>query len=120
MRLGERIAAARPVLEHEFDAAPGHDLEARHVVAGAFLGDAEQFEAGFHRADADKGGLHRAWPRDEAEHCGGDDAERAFGTDEQVFQVVAGIVLFQLIEMSSTRPSASTTSRPSACERAMP
>ena len=37
--------------------------------------------------------------REELQHGGGDDAERAFGADEQVLQVVAGVVLLQLAQV---------------------
>ena len=99
MRRCERIAAARGVFQNQLDAAPRHDLEARDVAAAALLRDTEQFERGLRRSNAGKGGLDRARPRHQAQHRRGDDAERAFGADEQVFQVVAGIVLFQLVEI---------------------
>ncbi len=99
MRRGERIAAAGAVLHDELDALPGHDLEARDVVAGALLRQTQEFEAGFRRGHADKRGFDRARPRHQAQHRRGDDAERAFRADEQVFQIVAGIVLFQLVEI---------------------
>ena len=37
--------------------------------------------------------------REELQHGRGDDAERAFGADEQVLEVVAGVVLLQLAEI---------------------
>ena len=99
VRRGERIAAAGAVLEHELDAAPGHDLERGDAARGALRGDAEQLQRRFRRFDAGKRGLDRARPRHQPQHRRGDDAERAFGADEQVFQVVAGIVLLQLVEV---------------------
>ena len=48
------------------------------------------------RFQADKGGLDRARLRKQLQRRRGDDAERAFGADEEVAQVVAGVVLFQL------------------------
>ena len=47
--------------------------------------------------------LDRARPRQQPQHRRGDDAERAFGADEQVLQVVAGIVLVQLVEVVAAR-----------------
>ena len=99
MRRAERIAAAGAVLQHQLDAAPGHYLEAGDAARGALGGDAEELERRFRRFDAGKGGLHRARPRHQPQHRRGDDAERAFGADEQVLQIVAGIVLLQLVEI---------------------
>src|SRR5437879_3507051 len=44
------------------------------------------------------GGLHRMRLRKQFERRRGDDAERAFGADEEVAQIVAGVVLLQLRE----------------------
>ena len=99
MLRGERIAAARGVFQNQLDAAPRHDLEARDVAAAALLRDTQQLQRGFHRSNAGKGGLDRTRPRHQPQHRRGDDAERAFGADEQVLQIVAGIVLFQLVEI---------------------
>ena len=48
----------------------------------------------------------------------GDNAERALGADEQVAQVVAGVVLLQLRQAVENAASASATSSPSAISRA--
>ena len=37
--------------------------------------------------------------RHQPQHRGGDDAERAFGADEQVLEIVAGVVLLELVEI---------------------
>ena len=71
-------------------------LEAVTVAAGARLREAEELDARPGRGHADEGGLDRARARKQLQHRRGDDAERAFGADEQVLQVVAGIVLLQL------------------------
>ena len=47
-------------------------------------------------------------------------AERALAADEQLRQVVAGVVLEQAGEPPSTRPSASTASTPMTCARIVP
>ena len=62
------------------------------------LREVEQIERGLRRGHPDKGSLDRARARKELQHRGGDDAERAFRADEQVLQVVAGVVLLQLVE----------------------
>ena len=61
--------------------------------------EAEQIKRGFRRGDADERGLDRARARHEPQHRRGDDAQRAFGADEQVFQIVAGVVLLELVEV---------------------
>ncbi len=55
------------------------------LVAGALLRHAERGRsAAPRRGHADKGGLDRARTRNSLQHRRGDDAERAFGADEQV------------------------------------
>ena len=76
----------------------------RDAAAGALGGDAEQLQRRLRRGDADEGGLDRARARHQPQHRGGDDAERAFGADEQVLQIVAGIVLLQLVEVVEHAP----------------
>ena len=56
------------------------------------------------RRHADEGGLDRARAREQLEHRRRDDAERAFGADEQVAQVVAGIVLLELAQIAHDPP----------------
>ena len=56
------------------------------------------------RRHADEGGLHRTRPRHQSQHRGGDDAERALGADEQVLEIVAGIVLLELVEIVQHAP----------------
>ena len=64
-----------------------------------FGGKPEQIDRGLHRGDRGPRGLDRLRPRHEAQHRRGDDAERAFRADEQVREVVAGVVLLQLVEV---------------------
>ena len=99
MRRIERIARAGDMLQHAFQAEAGEQFEARDVAAGARLRDAEQIDRGLRRGQAEKRDLDRARPRHQPQHRRGDDAERAFGADEQILQVVAGIVLLQLVEI---------------------
>ena len=94
---GSRQSGA--VLQHELDALPGHELEAGDAAAGALGGEVKKLERGLRRRHADEGGLDRARARQQPQHRRRDDAERAFGADEQVFQIVAGIVLLQLVEI---------------------
>ncbi len=48
-----------------------------------------------HVGDGDPRGRRRARPRKKLEHCGGDDAERAFAAQKKLLQVVPGVVLAQ-------------------------
>ena len=55
--------------------------------------------------------------REQLQHGRGDDAERAFRADEELLQVVAGVVLAQRRRPFQMRPSGSTTSSPSTRSR---
>ena len=103
MDLAERIAPAAHVLEAQVQA------RARQQFAGA-----EQVGAGLPQAHedlqgrggvghGDEGRLHVRRQREQLQAGRGDDAQRAFGADEQVPQGVAGVVLAQ---RSKTVPDA--------------
>ena len=94
----ERIAIAVSVLQGKVDDAARHQFEAGDRAADARLRQVQQFHGGGGRGQADEGGLDRARPRKQFQHGGGDDAERSFGADENMAQVVAGIVLLQLAQ----------------------
>ena len=68
------------------------------AAAGALLDQVKQRERRLRRGHADERGLDRTGARKQLQHRGGDDAERAFGADENVPQIVAGVVLLQLVE----------------------
>ena len=95
----ERIAVAAGIFEHRINADARHQFEARHFAGGAFGRECEQLQRFLGRCETDIGGFDRARTRQQFQHGGGDHPERAFRADEQVFQVVAGIVLFQLVEI---------------------
>src|SRR5215510_2700683 len=48
---------------------------------------------------SDEGSLHRAWPRKQFQDRSRDDPERAFCSDEQMTQIVASIVFFELAQI---------------------
>ena len=96
--LRQRIAARRVELDHSLDAVAQHHLERGDVAARALHRDAEQIDRGLRGCHGRERRLHRARARYQFQHRGGDDAERAFRADEQVAQIVAGIVLFQFVE----------------------
>ena len=87
------------MLQHKLQASARHQFIARHAAAGAIGGEREQRQCRFWRRHADKSGLDRARPRHQPQHRRGDDAQRSFGADEQVLQIVTGIVLLQLVEV---------------------
>ena len=72
----------------------GDELEAGDALADALaqLREERQRRARGSRARDQRGRL-RPRLRKELQHRGGDDAERALGADEEVLQVVAGVVL---------------------------
>ena len=104
MRSRKRIAHAVAVANGEFDDLAHDQFEAGDRAAGARLRQMQELERRRGRGHADKGGLHRARTRKQLEHRRGDDAERAFSADEDVPQVVAGVVLFQLLQQRQDAP----------------
>ena len=99
---------------------PAMNSKAVRPVAGRLLRQAEQRQRrGEVGQRHERGGLLRR-AREELQHRRRDDAERALRADEQIVQVVAGVVLLQRLRPFQTWPSASTTSRPSTSWRALP
>src|SRR5215469_13656588 len=96
MRRAEWIAAGRRMADREFERDARDELKARDRAAGALVGEIEERQRRVRRGRADEARLDRARARKELHHRGRDDAERAFGADEQVPQVVAGIILLEL------------------------
>src|SRR5215213_5718717 len=99
MQIVKRITAGRRVLNGEFERDARNELEARHRTAGTLLDKIEQSERCMRGGDADECSLERAWAREQPQHRRRDDAERAFRSDEDVAQVVAGIVLLELAQI---------------------
>ena len=89
----QRVARAGNVLQHKVKLAARHDLEAGQPLAAARLQIGQQFHGAFNAFDANPGGHAHFGLRVQLEHGGGDNAKRAFGANEKLFQVVAGIVL---------------------------
>ena len=96
MFAGKRIACAVGMLEREFDHVADDQFETCHGAADAGLRQVEQLHGGGGGGNADESGFDRAGAREQLDHGGSDDAERAFGANENMAQVVAGIVLFEL------------------------
>ena len=96
MLAGQRIARAFTMIDDDVEAEARHEFKRLHIGAGKRLGEIEQFQRFVRRVQADEGRVHFSGARIELHHRGGDDAERTFRSHEQMFQVVAGVVLLQL------------------------
>ena len=91
----KRVASAGSVREDGVDAAPRDQLECGEPVAARGAQRRQQFNRACRALRRDPGRRRRGRPRKQLEDRGGDDAERALGADEQLLQVVAGVVLAQ-------------------------
>ena len=92
----KRIADVDAVTQAEIDRDIGQQFEAGEAAGRLVLRDREQLERLRRRLQADIAGFHRARLRKQFQRRRGDDAERPFGADEEIAQVVAGVVFFQL------------------------
>ena len=92
---GERVAQLGEMGLDQLQAEVRHQFEARQRGAALVLQQAEQRQRMARRFQRDQGAERRLGLRVELEHGGRDDAQRPLGADEQVAQVVAGIVLAQ-------------------------
>ena len=95
MRCAERIASIRQVREHGFQAGARHQLESGDAIADAAAQRREQLDRLCRAGDRDPRRGARRGLRVQAQHGCGDHAERAFGAEEELLQVVAGVVLAQ-------------------------
>ena len=95
MLVGQRVAHVLAVLEHDGDAVARDELETGDPAARPLARKAEQLERLSRRAQADEGGRDILGLGKQFQDRAGDDAERALRADEEVLQVVAGIVLAQ-------------------------
>src|ERR1019366_8479171 len=84
------------MLQHEFQPDTRDELETRDLAACHAAREVEQIESRARRSKADKGGLDRAGFRKEFEDRRGDDSECAFRANKQIFEIVAGVVFFEL------------------------
>ena len=83
------------ILEHQAERDVGDELARRQRRTERRLELVQQAYRRMRRADGQPGRCRRPRQRKKLEDRRGDDAERAFGADEQLFQVVAGIILAQ-------------------------
>ena len=82
----------------EFERAAADQFETGRSPAGRLLREREEIERRGERGKPDESGFDRLRRGKQFQHGRGDHAERAFGADEQVLEVVSGIVLLQLVE----------------------
>ena len=101
---GKGIADADAVTDGEVHCDRGDQLEGGQLAGGLAARDLQQLERRLRRLQPDKGGLDAARLGKQFQRRGGDDAERAFGADKQVAQIVAGIVLLQLRQAVEDAP----------------
>ena len=81
------------MLKDELEGRAADELEGRHPVADGGAQAAEQLDRDGRRSDRQPGGDDGARTREELEGGGGDDTEGALGADEELLEVVAGVVL---------------------------
>ena len=95
MRFGERIAHLLEMPAHQPQTEIRHQFEAGQKRPGDALRERQEIERRMRRRERGERRDARGRLRMQLEHGGGDDAERAFRADEQIAQVVAGVVLAQ-------------------------
>ncbi len=83
------------MLQHQLEREAIGKLEGREVIAELAAHVRLDPDRGCHVGHRKPGGHHRARPRKELADSRGDDAERAFGADEPLLEVVARVVLAQ-------------------------
>ena len=96
--LRKRVAVAGNVGVDEIQYGAIDEFEGSHGVAGARAHPGQEFDRRRRIAHGDERGLDRAWPWEKFEDSRGDDAKRTLGADEQLLEVVAGVVLAQSSE----------------------
>ena len=95
MGFGERIDGPGYVGQRQIERRPRDQLEGGELVGSRGASASKERHDVLHPAEPEKGGLDFARLREEFEGRGGDDPERAFAADEELLQIVAGIVLAQ-------------------------
>ena len=97
--LGQRPRHAVGMQQGEVVWATADQFEGGERRAGTVTGKAEQGERRLGRIQPDKRHLPPLRLGEQLEHGGGDDAQRALGADEQVLEVVAGVVLLEFAQV---------------------
>ena len=97
-RRGQRVDRAGNVGQRQIEAGARDQLERGQLVGGGGAGTGEERHRILDPAERQKRGLDLARLRKELDGRRGDDAERALAADEELLQIVAGIVLAQARE----------------------
>ena len=98
IRLVERVAGVRDVLGDILDVAAMDQFARGHLVAGGGPHLVQQCERGLHVRHGTDGGALVDEARIDFQGRGRDDTQRAFCADEEMLQVVAGVVLLQPLQ----------------------
>ena len=98
MRLRQRIAQAGHVADGQFKAQAAHQLEGLDRAAGLVLGAGQQLDGVGRRGQADDGHGARGQQGVQLQRRRRDDAKRTLGADQQLLEIIAGIVLAQALE----------------------
>ena len=101
---GERVARGWDKTEDKFQPDTRHQLETRHRLTEAAPHETEQRQRACWIGKPDEGGRTGARRGEELQRGGGDHPTRAFRADEQVLEIVAGVVLTQLGEKIGDAP----------------
>ena len=91
-RGGEGLADVGQRLGQEVKAHAVHQLERADAFAQLVAGQRQKAQRGLGRGHHDHCRARVGRLREEFQRRGGDHAQRAFGSDEQVFQIVPGVV----------------------------
>ena len=85
----------RNMCQHQLEPDARHQFEGGDHAAGRLLAAREKLDRRRGDRHGDKGRGAACRLRKQLQHRRGDDAERAFGADEELLQIVAGVVLAQ-------------------------
>ena len=91
--------------QHELHPDARHDLERRQSGSGVLQGAGKKFRCGIERVQARHAGDPLGDLGEQAQHGGGDDAERSLRADDEVLEVVARIVLAQGFQPVPHKPA---------------
>ena len=95
MARGERVDRAGNVGQRQVEPGARDQLERGQLVGAGGAGMGEEAHRVLDPGEAEKRGLDLARLRKQLDRRRGDDAERALAADEQLLQIVAGVVLAQ-------------------------
>ena len=104
MRPRERVLRAGREGEHRLDAVARQELECAQPLAEPLVQEGEQFHRRRRAGERDPCRGAGARLRMQPQHRRGDDAERAFGAEEKLLEIVARVVLAQAAQSVPDAP----------------